>query len=264
MRPASSSPPLAVGRGLQRDRVVGLAGLERLEHLFRGGVGRLGELVDGRRALQLGHELVDDLVEADVELLEAARHAHRPALVAEVALDLADDVGRRVGGELDAAAQVEAVDGLDEPDGADLDEVVEVLAARGVAARERAHQRQVHGDELLARRAVTVQVIAPKQVLVELLGVVAARGPPQSADGPVVRGLRALVLVLVAAKRRAWPGSDSRSSGSLTLRSSRALMRTPSSALGEDDAVRSRPSSCEHHVVDELRSSMQRSRQSSA
>ena len=164
---------LAVGRGLQRDGVVGLARLERLEHLFGGGVGGLGELVDGRRALQLGDELVDHLVEADVELLQAARHAHRPALVAEVALDLADDVGRRVRRQLDAALEVEAVDRLDEADGADLDEVVEVLAARGVAPRQRPHQREVHGDELLARLAVAVQVVAAQQVLVELVRLVA-------------------------------------------------------------------------------------------
>ena len=223
MRPASSSPALAVGRGLQRDGVVGLAGLERLEHLFRRGVGRLGELVDGRRALQLGHELVDHLVEADVELLQAARHAHRPALVAEVALDLADDVGRRVGGELDAAAEVEAVDGLDEPDGADLDEIVEVLAARGVAARERAHQRQVHGDELLARLAVAVQVVAAQQVLVELLGVVAAAAL-SVGGGPPVRA-RASLPRPRAARRAPGPGGASRSSGSLTLRSSRGRSR---------------------------------------
>src|SRR5450756_3204523 len=73
------------------------------------------------------------------------------------------------------------VDGLDEPDGADLYEIVELLAARGVATRQGAHQRQVHRDELLARRAVAVQVIAPQQILVELLGVVAT--PALSVGG---------------------------------------------------------------------------------
>jgi hypothetical protein len=44
-----------------------------------------------------------------------------------VALDLADDVGRRVRRELDATVDVEAVDRLDQADRADLDEIVELL-----------------------------------------------------------------------------------------------------------------------------------------
>jgi hypothetical protein len=46
-----------------------------------------------------------------------------------VPLDLADDVRRRVGRELDAAVDVEAVDRLDKPDAADLHEVLELFAA---------------------------------------------------------------------------------------------------------------------------------------
>src|SRR6266516_4067736 len=63
------------------------------------------------------------LQELNVQLLQAARHPHRPALVAEVALDLADDVRRRVGRQLDPSVEVEAVDRLDQADRADLDEV---------------------------------------------------------------------------------------------------------------------------------------------
>ena len=71
-----------------------------------------------------------------------------------------------------------------------------MLAARGVAARERAHQRQVHGDELLARLAVAVEVIPAQQVLVELLGVVLAPAL-RVRGGPVLRRLRALALLVV-------------------------------------------------------------------
>jgi len=46
-----------------------------------------------------------------------------------VPLDLADDVRRRVGRQLDAPVEVEAVDRLDQADGADLDEILELLAA---------------------------------------------------------------------------------------------------------------------------------------
>ena len=47
----------------------------------------------------------------------------------EVAPDLADDRRHRVGRELDPALELEAVDRLDQPDRADLDEVVDRLAA---------------------------------------------------------------------------------------------------------------------------------------
>ena len=66
-------------------------------------------------------------------------------------LDLADDVRRRVRRQLDAPVDVEAVDRLDEADAPDLDEILELLAAVGVAARQRADERQVLLDQLLAR-----------------------------------------------------------------------------------------------------------------
>ena len=72
--------------------------------------GGLRELRDRRRAAELDNLILDDLRELDVELLEAARARDGPALVAEVPLDLADDVRRRVRRELDAAVDVEAVD----------------------------------------------------------------------------------------------------------------------------------------------------------
>ena len=63
-------------------------------------------------------------------------------------------------------SSVEAVDRLDQADRADLDEVLELLAAAGVAAGERAHERQVALDQLLARGEVAVLVVAPEQNLV--------------------------------------------------------------------------------------------------
>src|SRR5581483_667041 len=125
----------------ERQRGVGASGLERLEHLFLLDSRRLGELRDRRRPAELHRQLLDELREPDVQLLKPARHAHRPAAVAEVALDLADDVRRRVGRELDAPRQVEPVDRLDQADRADLHEIVELLAAIRVASRERADER---------------------------------------------------------------------------------------------------------------------------
>jgi hypothetical protein len=85
-----------------------------------------------------------------------------------VALDLADDVRRRVGGELDAAVEVEAVDRLDQADAADLDEILELLAAVAVAPRQRADEREVLLDELLSRGEVALLVVAAEEDLVGL------------------------------------------------------------------------------------------------
>jgi len=85
-----------------------------------------------------------------------------------MALDLADDVRRRVRRELDAAAEVEAVDRLDQADRPDLHEVVELLPAVAVAAGERAHERHVLLDQLLAGGEVALLVVAAEQQLVAL------------------------------------------------------------------------------------------------
>src|SRR3954468_15831756 len=153
----------------ERQRRVRAPGLERLEHLLLLGPGRLGELADRRRTAQLHGELLHEPGELHVQLLQPARHAHRPALVAEVALDLADDVRRRVGRQLDAPVEVEAVDRLDQADGADLDEILELLAAVRVAPGERAHERHVLLDQLLARLEVAPLVVAPQENLVGLV-----------------------------------------------------------------------------------------------
>ena len=114
-------------------------------------------------AAELDREAVDGLRELGVQLLDVARDADRPAAVAEVALDLAHDVRGGEGGELDAAVDVEAVDGLDEADRADLHEVVERLAAVGVAAGDVPDQGHHPLDELTTRLEVAVPVIALEQ-----------------------------------------------------------------------------------------------------
>src|SRR5438093_764889 len=111
-----------------------------------------------------------------------ARDAHGPALVAEVALDLPDDVRRRVSGQLDTPVDVETVDRLDQPDRADLDEVIELLASIRVPPRERTDERHVPLDQLLARLQVAILVVAAKQHLVRL----AERLPPFALLGRLV------------------------------------------------------------------------------
>src|SRR5438309_10967517 len=92
-------------------------------------------------------------------------------------LDLADDVRRRVRRQLDPAVDVEAVDRLDQADCADLDEILELLAAVRVAARERPHERHVLLDQLLPRREIPVLVVAPQQLV-----VVAVRHQPSTVS----------------------------------------------------------------------------------
>src|SRR5207253_2154394 len=121
------------------------------EHFLLLDPGGLRELRNRRGAGELHGELLDEPRELDVELLQSTRHAHRPALVAEVPLDLADDVRRRVRRQLDAALEVETVDRLDQADGSDLDQILELLAAVRIAPREGANERHVLLDQLLPR-----------------------------------------------------------------------------------------------------------------
>ncbi len=111
---------------------------------------RLGELAGGGGAAQLLGQLGGRRADLHAQLLQAARHPDRPALVAEVALDLADDRRGRVGRELHAAVGVEAVDRLDQADRADLDEVLERLTAVAEAPRAVLDQRQVQVHEVVA------------------------------------------------------------------------------------------------------------------
>jgi hypothetical protein len=64
--------------------------------------------------------------------------------------DLAGDRRRGEGGERDAAARVVAVDGLDEADGADLDQVLQRLILAGVPPGDRPDERQMAFDQLAA------------------------------------------------------------------------------------------------------------------
>jgi hypothetical protein len=68
--------------------------------------------------------------------------------------DLADDRGNREGLEAPPCG-IEAIDGVEEPDRSDLDDVLE-LAAVSVATGERTHERKVEADELVASAKVAM------------------------------------------------------------------------------------------------------------
>ena len=122
-------------RPVERDEAVQRPGFHRLEHGLFGHPGPLRDLGRRRRPPVLLAECRHDPAELEVQLLHAARHADGPATIAEVPLQLAED---RRGGErreLQAPIRVEALDGLEQADQGDLDEVVALLAAIGEAAR---------------------------------------------------------------------------------------------------------------------------------
>src|SRR5215218_7315892 len=169
---------VTAGTGVERQGGVGGPDLHRLEHLLVGRPERLGDLGDARRVAELGGQLVDRTRHLRVELLQRARHANRPALVAEVALDLPHHVRSRVGRYRHLSLEVETVDRLDQPDRPDLLDVLELLATAGVTTGERADERQVASDQLLARGRVAQLVVAPHQLAV--LGLLRRESVPVS------------------------------------------------------------------------------------
>ena len=151
---------LLVAGPVERDGAVGAGGLARLEHLLGRRPDALADLARARRAAELATHLLTHPVDLDRQLLEVARYAHRPALVTEVTLELAEDGGDGEGRERGLAGGIEALDRLQQAERRDLDQVVEGFAGPLVAAGELARERQEALDERLARAGVRVVVVA--------------------------------------------------------------------------------------------------------
>jgi hypothetical protein len=81
--------------------------------------------------------------------LQPPRHLDRPALVAKIALDLADNGGRRKGREFQPTLRLEALDCLEQPDIADLDDVFQRFTAVGELPRQKDDQVVEQLDQLL-------------------------------------------------------------------------------------------------------------------
>ena len=112
-----------------------------------------------------------------------------------MALELAEDGRDGERRERRLARRVEAVDRLQQAERRDLDQVVELLPAALVAARELAGERQEARDELLARGRIALAVVADEQA-------------------PVLLGAREPVLGEpdMLGRSRSWPARlDSRS-----------------------------------------------------
>jgi hypothetical protein len=128
--------------------------------------------------VQVSGQLGDVLVHAQRKFLQAAGHAHRPRAVAQVAPDLAHHGRHGVAGERDVAAEVEAIDRLEEPEAGDLEEIVDRLAGVLVAARQGARE----GQEALHEH-VAVDRVAPLEVALKQrpVGAQAPRATPSLA-----------------------------------------------------------------------------------
>ena len=124
------------------------------------------QLGDRRRAVQLAREVGDLAVDLQGELLEVARHADRPRLVAEVALELAEDRRDRAAQDRHLALRIESVDRLDQADRGDLDQVVERLLGALIAPRQLAGQRQEALDQLVAGAGLAVAQVADEELAI--------------------------------------------------------------------------------------------------
>jgi hypothetical protein len=78
-----------------------------------------------------------------------------------VPLDLAVDRGNREGRKINTPVELESVDRVDQPDRADLDKVLELLAPADVAPRQLPHEWEVLSDQSVPRRRVAALVIRP-------------------------------------------------------------------------------------------------------
>lgn len=151
--------------------VVAVAGHEPLRHLVLLDVEMGGEVGGGRLVAALVLQLFPGTCEVDTQFLKAPGNPHRPSGVAEEPLDLTLDVGDGQRGELHVAGGVIAVDGLDQTDRPDLEDVLHGLPPAGEAAGDVAHQGEVHLDEGVPRVLVLggplLQLLEPQK---ELLG----------------------------------------------------------------------------------------------
>ena len=161
---------MGIGLGaVERQRVVAVAHGDRLGDLLLGQLELAGDVGGRGRALQKAAELVGGALYEQEALLQAARHVHGPAGVAEVPAQLAEDGGDGERAEGQTPVGVEPLERVEQADVADLDQVVEPVLAGVVAGGEAADEPLVALDERLLGGRVAGLLEPP----VQLRGVVA-------------------------------------------------------------------------------------------
>src|SRR4051794_6148464 len=164
-RPALLLPAARAGR-VERHRLVGRGGLHRLEHVLHGRLHRRRDVARRGRPAELGREVAQRLPDLEDQLLRGPRDVHRPSLVAEVALDLAEHRRHRVPREAVAALRVVPVHRLDEAHACHLHEVLQRLARVAIPGRELPGERHEAQHELVTSLEITCLVIALKEPVV--------------------------------------------------------------------------------------------------
>ena len=164
MTSTRSSPASGVvARAVERHGPVGGGGLAGVEDLLGADPDAPGDLVRCRGATALGLEVVRDALHADRELLQVARHAQGPALIAEMAPELAQYGRHGERRERCRAGWIEAVDRLQQAERGHLLEVFERFVAPRIAARELPRKGQEPVHERLLRRAIPMPLVPREQ-----------------------------------------------------------------------------------------------------
>jgi hypothetical protein len=211
-----------VGTRRQRRRAARPQRPARLGDLRLVQPGRAGQLLHAGGPAELALHPLGRTFDRERLLEQVARRADAPAVVAEVAAHLAGHRRERVAGERRAMIGVEPVDGLQEPDARDLEEVVEAVAAVGVATRDEAGEAQVAADELLAqlRVACAGEAAQQRRIVVDgggLRGVrhVRTSGGTAGPTRPRPAGRRVVSVEVLRIPSRWWatcraPSADER------------------------------------------------------
>src|SRR6266536_1240858 len=137
-------------KGLQRDGRVGAGTLQTLDDVVLAALEVVGEVRHRGRAAQLLGQGGGGLVDVQLQFLQPPGDADVPGPVPEVALDLPDDGGYGISGEVVAVLGIEPVDRLYQAQRGDLGQVIQRLAAAVEALGQVLGQRMPGLDGLFA------------------------------------------------------------------------------------------------------------------
>src|SRR5580692_11624537 len=158
---------VAVGtrsRGVQRQRFVGLQGLQCVDHVLRVQLQILRKLVDRWRASALVGESLPCVAYLQRALLRTTGHVHGPSRVTEVAAHLTEDRRYRKRRKGVATIRVVAIQSLQQAQRRHLQQILKRLGGAAVAPCQAARERHEAMYEHIARTRIAVTLPAQKQL----------------------------------------------------------------------------------------------------